>query len=1130
MTCFRLALFLAFAFSLASQSNLGSISGVVTDSSGALVPAAQVTVTQAETGTTFNTTTNAAGTFLFPSMPPSRYTIEFRMTGFQTLKREFLLDATQKARIDATLQPGQAANTVIEVTGAQPVINTESGDIGKTIETRLLRDMPVKGRSVYQVLQLIPGITARANGTNELDGPGQKYSDSSISGSRPNTNAVTQDGVTTNQASGFSNTPFGALEPIQEVRVLTNAYSAEYGRFSGAQIALQTKSGTNQYHCTGYTFSRNGIFNANRWENNANNRPRQDFNWLQFGGSLGGPIPKLRKKAFFYANYDNETGSNPTYPVATVAPTAIRNGDFNSLNAFGVRLIDPLTRQPFANNTIPASRIDPAAARVVAAIPQENVPGTLLTTSRSGIPLSNYIADTFIVRNPIQTVTSRSDLYPNDRNRLYVSFQFLREGPDTNSTAFSNFLNNARQARTGYQTRLALGYTKLFTPRLSNETLFAYQRYRRVEIPPNAGTDIGQQLGIQNRFGTGMPIVNISGLTGFGRNAAGETIEFPLTMSNYSTYVVSRHTFKFGAAVQRYFTSGLGIPNNVSGNYSFNGDMTSTVIAANGTPSAGGRGNEAYAFADFLLGSVQSAAVDFGLPELARSAYNLGFFVNDDWKVTSKLTLNLGVRYDYETRMVARDNLYSRIDPANGALLVAGRNGVDSRLNLRSRKLNFAPRLGLAYSLNDKTVIRSGFGVFYGTPFTEANQTTLGFTAAVNIPALGTGVPQPFRFSQGINTPGLTAGLSDPFAIYQRSTVTAPFAAGANLAGNEPMPYNMNWNLSVSRQLPFSSVLELAYVANRGVHLPQGIPANAPSLSQAADVNRLGIQPFRPFPTIGAFDAVRYRGMSNYHSLQSKLSRRFTQSLGVDFVFTFSKLTDDATAATGATTSRSLNNAQAPWEVLPIERAVSDFDRTHVMTTAWVWELPFGKGKRYLSGKSLAAKLLGGFQLNGIYNIMTGEPFTINQTRRNLALNNQRPNVTDPNNLDGRISNPTFATNSQGGNLPAFQWVTPCNFNTTNFTCMNPASPFQPSSATGIGNLGRNTLRGPGIWNFDSSLFREFRLREGMNLQFRAEVFNALNARVFRGMASTDITNSNFGLVTGTILPRTFQLSARFNF
>jgi hypothetical protein len=344
------------------------------------------------------------------------------------------------------------------------------------------------------------------------------------------------------------------------------------------------------------------------------------------------------------------------------------------------------------------------------------------------------------------------------------------------------------------------------------------------------------------------------------------------------------------------------------------------------------------------------------------------------------------------------------------------------------------------------------------------------------------------------------------------------------------MPYNLNWNLSVTRQLPFSSVVEVAYVANRGVHLPQGIPGNSPLLQQAADVNRSGAQNYRPFPLIGAFDVLHYNGNSDYHSLQSKFSRRFTRGLGLDLVYTFSKMTDDASAATGATNGRTLGNTQIPWEYLGIEHALSDFDRTHVLTVAWVAELPFGKGRHFLNNDSILSKLAGGWQVNGIFNTMSGEVSTITQAKRNNVLNTQRPDAVDPSNLSGRLPEPDFAKNPDGGNARGYQILIPCNYSTTALTCTNPASPFQPSGALGLGTLGRNTLRGPGEWNIDGSLFREFRITESKNIQFRIEAFNALNARLFRGVGSTDITSSTFGVTTSTFNPRTLQLSARFSF
>lgn len=1114
---------LVFAAHSRAQSNAGSISGVVTDSSKAVLVEAAVTVTNVENGTAFETKTNGAGNYIVPSLQPGRYSVEVKFQGFQTSVQQIVLDATQKVRVDAELVPGRPDKVTVLVKDTIPPINTESGDIGLTVETRMLRDLPIKGRSFYQVLQLVPGITTRGYSTNELDSPGNKYGDSSISGSRPNTNAVTQDGASTNAATGFANSPYGPLEPIQEVRVLTNSYSAEYGRSGGAQIALQTKSGGQNYHGAAYGYFRNGTLNANRWENNARNLPRQDYNWGQYGGSIGGPVPYLKKKAFFYSNFETERGTNPSYPLATVPQTAIRNGDFSSLLPFGVRIIDPLTNRQFPGNVIPASRLDAAALKVTSLLPNPNAAGILQANSRSGIPQSNYIAPTFQVSNPILSTTSRVDMYPGDAHRLYVAYQFLREGPDTNPTAFDGLLNSARLSRRGDQNRLSAGYTHLFSASTSNESLVALQYYSRTEIPPvDLSQDLAAQLGIQSTFGRGVPLINLSGtLPSFGRNFDSVTTEFPLTMSNYTTIVRGAHTLKFGAALQRYFATAANTPNSIAGSYSFTGEMTSTTFDSRGTATTVGRNNEAYSYADFLLGTVQSASVDFGLPKLARNAYNLGTFVNDDWKVNGHLTLNLGLRYDYETRLSTSNDIYSRIDPVTGVPLVARRNGVNNTLNLVPAKLNFAPRTGVAYSVNQKTVVRSGFGIFYGTPWIETQQTTPGFTSAVTLPSLGVGRPQRFTFAQGIPSAGISRGITDPFAVYYAATVANPFPGATTLAGNEPMPYNLNWNLSVSRELPLSSVLEVAYVANRGVHLAQGIPGNNPALQFAGQVNRQGIQPLRPFSRVSAFDVLRYNGTSFYNSLQTKLSRRFSQGLSANLVYTFSRMTDSASVSTGATNSRSLSNAQIPWQYPAIEHGLSDYDRTHNLTFAWIYELPFGHRRKFAQDVPVISRVIGGFQLSGSLTYTTGEPYTITQAKNNTLLGSQRPNVTSADGLSGTNPSPGFAVDSRGAALPAYQWLTPAS---------SPSFTFTDSGTTGIGNLGRNTTRGPNTYMLDLGLFREVAFSESKRLQFRGEIFNALNMRVFRSISSTDISNTNFGLVTGTLLPRTFQLGARFNF
>lgn len=491
-----------------------------------------------------------------------------------------------------------------------------------------------------------------------------------------------------------------------------------------------------------------------------------------------------------------------------------------------------------------------------------------------------------------------------------------------------------------------------------------------------------------------------------------------------------------------------------------------------------------------------------------RYNYNLGLFVNDDWKLTSKLTLNLGLRYEFETKQAVKNNIYSRVDLKTGDLLVAGRNASEN-LNLENDYLNLAPRLGVSYALNDRTVIRSGFAIFYSNFWVDNGEQVAypGFTATQAFVDQGTGRPQPFTLSQGFPVAQVPV-VTDPLALVAAASAARPLPVGAvTYNANDQLPANYQWNLSVQRNFWFDTIIDVAYVGSRSVHLARTIPANNPTLDQATRVviDRVPIQQVRPYSKFTGFNAVFYDATSNYHSLQLRATRRFSQGLSVDGNYTFSKNIDTA--------SREADSFQIPWQFPQLERALSSLDRTHVFTVGAVYELPFGKGKTWLR-EGVLAHIVGGFQLNGIVSASSGVPLTITQTNTNTILQTQRPNVKDPNNTSGRVAEPSFV---QGGR----RWLIPAT---------DPNFPFTQSSNIGIGNLGRNTSREPGYVNFDLSLFRNVPITERIALQFRVEAFNTFNHVNYREPSSTNIINANYGLITAAAPPRRVQLSARLSF
>jgi len=467
------------------------------------------------------------------------------------------------------------------------------------------------------------------------------------------------------------------------------------------------------------------------------------------------------------------------------------------------------------------------------------------------------------------------------------------------------------------------------------------------------------------------------------------------------------------------------------------------------------------------------------------------------------------LRYEFETRQIVRNNIYSRVELGTGNLLVAGVNA-SRNLNLQNDFLNFSPRLGIAYSLNQKTVIRSGFAVFHSNFWVDNGSQVAypGFTSSQTFVDPGVGRAQPFTLSQGFSV-GDIATVANPLELSARATVQQPLPVGAvTYNAGDRLPYNIQWNFGIQREAGFDTVVDVSYVASRSVSLARTIPGNNPLLNRAEDVvvRRLPIQSVRPYPIYSGFSSVFYDSLASYHSLQMKATRRFSAGLSVDVNYTFSKNLDNSSAFS--------DSFQIPWQFHNIEKARSGLDRPHVFTLGAVYELPLGKGKRWLGGNRLASALLGGWQLNWLLSASDGLPFTIRQVNTNLILSAQRPDAIDRNNLSGRNSGNVF----QG---PARRWLIAPN---------DAAFPFRPSSNLGIGNLGRNTGREPGYWNTNLSVFRGITIRENVRLELRFEAYNAFNHVNYREPASADIDNANYGLITAAAPPRQMQIGARLSF
>ncbi len=1088
----NLALFLApavWTVSALAQSTAGTITGIVTDASGAVIPGVDISLTNTDTGVVSKTQTNASGVYIVTSLLPGPYRLEAQAQGFKRKEvREITLQTGQELRVDLSLEVG-AVTEAIEVQATVAQLQQETAEISDVFTTNEIQNIPLNGRSPYSLLDLSAGLSAVGD-----DPSNPNYADRvSINGSRSRGNNFVVDGATTTHIGGIGER-VGSIEAISEFKLYSHTYSAEFGRTAGGIVSFQIRSGTQKYRGTLFEYHRNSAFNANSWSNNANGIKATTRQRNEFGGTFGGPMPVQRQKMFFFTSFEGTRDAQPITRISSIPEPALRGGNFSGYRAV---INDPLSRAPFPGNVIPASRQDPAAIKYMALFPEPNAAGNLSATY--GVRTNNWVRATSSKDNG-NYIIARLDYNPTSHDKIFWTFSNVSEGPRDQGRSFLNALNSTLGPRYRDMRRSTLGYTRVLRPNMTMEFLAFGQRDPRVIEPWYKDFDPVKELGIARRLVLGPPIISLAGLSSYGDSERQKWIHQPAGLSDAVTWLRGRHTIKFGGQLYQnqfwYISTG-----DVAGTYSFNGEIT-------GLGSAG-RNNPVNAVADFLLGAVKTANAPVAQIPINRTNYNLGLFINDNWKVSRRFTLNLGLRYEFELRQIVKNNVYSRIDPANGQLLVAGRNATRN-LNLENDFVNFAPRLGVAYLWNDKTVIRSGFAVFYSNFWMDNGEMVSypGWTTSKTFVDLGVGRAQPFTLREGLPVEQVTI-VPDPMEMFRNATPQTPLpVASPSYLNYADLPRNIQWNFGIQRSIPFRTVLEVSYVASKGTDLPRSVSGNSATLDKAPllVIDRLPTQQVRPFSSIANFNVVRYDASSIYNSLQVKAVRRFHRGFSLNLAYTFSKNIDTATGVN--------DSFQIPWQFPEIERALSGLDRPHAFSLGWVWDLPFGRRGFLFRSNRVVGAILGGFQFNGTFRAGNGLPRTIVQNTNNTVLANQRPDVVDPLNLSARVAEPAF----EGA---ARRWL--MRFNSPDF-------PFKASSNLGIGNLGRNTTRMPGYQNFNLSLFREFRFTERMRFQLRLEGYNATNHVNFQSVSSLNMNNANFGLITTAAPARQVQIGGRLSF
>jgi hypothetical protein len=1140
MSHYKFILFALIAvLPLGAQQGRGSIGGTVTDSTGGAVPGASVQVVNTGTNLTFPTVTNEEGRYEAPSLAVGGYSVSVEKTGFKRVNRTGItLQVDQHAQVDVRLEVGQTSES-IEVKGEAQLVDTTSATVGKVIENRRIQDLPLNGRNALALMMLTPGVKSQAGPTNSgFVDRGTALSAVSINGGPSSLNAFIVDGGNNVSAYLADINVSPTVDAVQEFKVQSNTMSAEFGFTAGGVVNIVTKSGTNNTHGSVYWFVRNDAFDAR----NAFAASVSPFRYNQYGTTFGGPvlIPKLyngKDKTFFFFNYEGWRNGRFQSNILTVPTEAQRGGDWSNVkDATGaqIRIYDPNTtaanpngsgfvRTPFPNNVIPTSRLDPVSIKMLQFYPLPNrTPSNALTNS------NNWIGQVSENREMNQW-TLKLDQKISEKNSISGRFQYYKH---FNNNGFAGALPdpNVRQRLDNYVNyNTVVNDTHSFTPTLLNEFRVSVARQA---FPFQAYSfDQGwiKTLGLPATVPEGtLPRVD-NGLPGFGAFTVGLRGSTTWQFVEAVTKIWGEHTIKMGADVRLLQANNYQreVP---SGQFTFAANVTQNPQATVGTGSQ---------FATFMLGAVTSASITRYSGE-SEKAYSTSFYFQDDWRATRRLTVNLGLRYDFQPWGWERNSGTSNFNPfvtnpltkLPGAIQYAN---VDyGRTALVNVKTNFGPRVGFAYNVDGKgqTVIRGGYSIFYPQVFyRDYFGNTAGFAntnTAYTPPGGNSNLPS-FQFKNG-----LPSAYIEPLGV--KLGPSAFLGQGVSWdQANEKVPMSQQWTLSVQRMLPGKWLLDVAYSANRannlaassfdynqldpkynslGLGLQDQVPnpylGLIPGSLGGATISRS--QSLKPFPYYTAVTVrLPHLGSSIYNAMLVSAERRLANGVALLASYTWGKLLSNSAIVPsnfGAVEVGSDNGYQNGKYDRRAERSLDPTDVAQRLTLSGIYELPFGNGKKWSSHNGVAERLMGGWQINLISTMQGGLPLVVRGASNFLA---NRPNSTGK---SAHLDNPT-----------SDRW-----FDTTQFV--------NPPNFT-YGNVGRTMpdVRSPRILDFDVSVMKDTRIAERIKLEFRAEAFNVVNHRNlgspgvgFTPGANGFNSNATFGLITSARDPRIMQLGLKLVF
>ena len=1088
-----LALLLCVATDVRAQTS-GEITGLVTDTSGAAVSGAAVIVTNKATGATRRAVTNSGGLYAFPSLLPGVYELKVEHAGFKTaLLDNITLEVQQTSRRDVTMEVGAVGETVT-VTSEGALLNAENATVGTVIENKRIVDLPLNGRNFLQLVATAPNVSfgfANAGQAGSRQGGTRAAQNISVAGQRSYFNRFTIDGVENTDVNFNTPVVLPSIDALQEFKVQTGIYPAEFGRAT-TQINVSTKSGTREYHGVLFEFLRNNALDAQIYDftgTRPKGTPTSPFKWNQYGFTLGGPVwlPKKlfgplgydnRERLFFMTNFEGFRERRTTLGRYNLPPTAWRSGNFSQL---ANPIFDPLTRTQFAGNIIPQNRIHPTSLKLLEFYPAPNLNPNALGVNHEQPQGNLNDRDQFI---------ARGDFIESSNSNWAGRYSWGDEAQLSPGLQ----LNGAKLLTTIRQ--VMVSNTRTFGGNKVNEARFGYNSfYNSLGRELANSRDVVTELGIPGvtpgpPVSWGIPSIIVSGFSGFGDSSEGPYVNNNKTfqaIDNFS-WTLGSHNVRFGGELRWDQYNQVG-NQFARGEFLFEPNVTSNLAAP-------GTGNS---FADFLLGYCKRCEASVSLATIEFRAFSQYFYFDDSWKITPRLTLNFGLRYEYtppwedltgrlvnihvpffdntpNVQDLSRHPTFIRMGSGdfyedlalrfNPAIKVARDGRLGERL-IRSDRNDFAPRFGLAWSPTNRWTVRLGGGVFY-------NQDTGNprFDMARNLAGRRRDEATPIDRDLNWNTPfrnlGGTVQINNPYVL-------------GNIFGRRT-PYVMQYMLNVQRELANNLLFEIGYLGSLGRKL-ESLRAFNESIAGATG----SVLSRAPYPEFGRIQEVDGSGKSSYNSLSLKLEKRFSSG------FTF---------LSGYTWSRSIDNASAirshdfdtlfPQNSynLAAEKALSSFHTAHRFVTSGLYQLPFGKGRRWLNQGGVANVVLGGWEFGSLVAIQTGFPITIaaGTDRSNTGAGFDRPN---------QIGEANF----KGDQRTTDKW-----FNTAAFQ-------LQPLGRHG--SAGRNTVIGPGLIQWDASLLKNFNFTERTYLQFRFEAFNAANHPNW-GNPNNNLSNAAFGRISGT--------------